>query len=162
MNRITHETVIPSIRKHIAYLEREIEKVKRQITEQIENDPNLRNKRGLLNSIPGIGEATIAVILSALHIFERVDRVQQTVAFIGLAPKETTSGTSIKGKAKICKIGHARFRKALYMPALVSIQYNPVIIRFYREWKESQGYRMCYHAKAGSYYLRYPEIWQTI
>lgn len=139
INRIgtAHETVIPSIKKHIAYLEREIEKVKRQIAEQIDNDPNLRNKRDLLDSIPGIGEATIAVILSALHIFEGVDRVQKTVAFIGLAPKEIISGTSIKGKARICKIGHARFRKALYMPALVSIQYNPVIIRFYRRLKEN-------------------------
>lgn len=93
------------MKKHIAYLEREIETVKRQIAKQIDNDPNLRNKRDLLNSIPGIGEATIDVILSALHIFEGVDRVQQTVAFIGLAPKETTSGTSIKGKTRICKIG---------------------------------------------------------
>jgi transposase len=139
LNRLgtAHETVMPLINEHIAYIDQEIEKVKQQIAEQINNDQNLRNKRGLLDSIPGIGEATIAVILSELHIFEKVDCVQKTVAFIGLAPKETISGTSIKGKARICKIGHARLRKALYMPALVSIQYNPVIIRFYRRLKEN-------------------------
>jgi transposase len=57
------------------------------------------------------------------------------VAFIGLAPKETLSGSSIKGKPRLCKIGHARLRKALYMPALVSIQCNPVMIAFYNRLK---------------------------
>jgi transposase len=57
------------------------------------------------------------------------------VAFIGLAPRETVSGTSIKGKPRLCKIGHARLRKALYMPAVVSIRYNPVITVFYRRLK---------------------------
>jgi transposase len=65
----------------------------------------------------------------------RCDQVRKVVAFIGLAPKETISSTSIKGKPRLCKIGHARLRKALYMPASVSIRYNPVILPFYRRLK---------------------------
>jgi transposase len=65
-----HETVESSIKEHIGYLDQEIEKLKRQIAEHINSDPDLKTKRDLLSSIPGIGEATIAVILSALHIFE--------------------------------------------------------------------------------------------
>jgi transposase len=125
-----HETIGSSIKEHIVYLDQEIEKLKGQIAEHINSDPNLKTKRDLLSSIPGIGEATIAVILSALHIFEGVDRVQKTVAFIGLAPREMISGSSIKGKPRICKVGHARFRKALFMPALVAMRYNPVMIDF--------------------------------
>ena len=64
------------------------------------------------------------------------NHVRQLVAFIGLAPKETLSGSSIKGKPRLCKIGHARLRKALYMPALVSIQCNPVMIAFYNRLKD--------------------------
>ena len=70
-----HETIESSIKEHIGYLDQEIEKLKRQIAEHINSDPNLRTKRDLLSSIPGIGEATVAFILSALHIFEGVDRV---------------------------------------------------------------------------------------
>ncbi len=58
------------------------------------------------------------------------------VAFIGLAPREKLSGTSIKGKPRLSKIGHARLRKALYMPVLVSIQCNPVMIDFYNRLKD--------------------------
>jgi len=125
-----HETVESSIKEHIGYLDQEIEKLKRQITEHINSDPNLKTKRHLLSSIPGIGEATIAVIMSALHIFEGVDRVQKTVSSIGLAPREMISGSSIKGKPRICKVGHARLRKALFMPVLVAMRYNPVMIDF--------------------------------
>ena len=42
----------------------------------------------------------------------------------------------VKGKPRLCKIGHARLRKALYMPALVSIQCNPVMIAFYNRLKD--------------------------
>jgi transposase len=57
------------------------------------------------------------------------------VAFIGLAPKVAVSGSSIKKKHRLCKIGHTKLRKVLYMPALVSIRYNPLIVTLYRRLK---------------------------
>ena len=137
-NRIStaHESVIPLIKEHIVYLDQEIEKIRQQIAELIEQNPNLKQKKELLDSIPGIGKVTIPVILAELDNLEKFTHVREVVAFIGLAPKETLSGSSIKGKPRLCKIGHARLRKALYMPALVSIQCNPVMIAFYNRLKE--------------------------
>jgi len=78
LNRIetTHETVTCSIREHIAYLDQEIAKLKKQIAGHIKNDPHLRTKRDLLRSIPGIGEVTIAAILGELALFERTEEPQ--------------------------------------------------------------------------------------
>jgi transposase len=129
------DTVEHSIREHIAYLDRQIEALKQQIADRIKSDPDLTIKRDLLKSIPGVGEATVAAILAELHMFETCDRVQKVVAFIGLAPREFTSGSSIKGKPRLSKVGNARLRKALFMPALVSIQCNPVIQTFYHRLK---------------------------
>ena len=131
-----HESVIPRIKGHIDYLDKEIEEVRHQIADLIEEDPNLRHKKDLLASIPGIGTATIPVILAELDNLEKFKHVRELVAFIGLAPKERLSGSSIKGKPRLCKTGNARLRKALYMPALVSIQYNPLMIAFYNRLKE--------------------------
>ena len=131
----TQGTVEYSIREHIAYLDRQIEALKQQIADRIKSDPDLKIKRDLLKSIPGVGEATVAAILAELHMFETCDRVQKVVAFIGLAPREFTSGSSIKGKPRLSKVGNARLRKALFMPALVSIQCNPVIQTFYHRLK---------------------------
>lgn len=130
-----HETIVPLIKEHIGYLDQEIEKVRSQIAELIDRDPDLRQKKDLLASIPGIGKATIAALLAELDNLDKFNHVRELVAFIGLAPKETLSGTSIKGKPRLCKTGHARLRKALYMPALVSIRYNPIMISFYNRLK---------------------------
>jgi Transposase and inactivated derivatives len=137
-NRIgtAHESVILLIKEHIVYLDQEIEKIRQQIAELIEQNPKLKQKRDLLDSIPGIGKVTIPTILAELDDLGKFTHVREVVAFIGLAPKETLSGSSIKGKPRLCKIGHARLRKALYMPALVSIQCNPVMIAFYNRLKE--------------------------
>lgn len=139
MNRIdvSHEGIRSSVRNHIAYLDKEIEDLRKQIATHIKDDPELKAKRDLLKSIPGIGEATIASILAELPVFERCDRIEKVVAFIGLAPRQFISGSSIKGKPRLSKIGNARLRKALFMPALVSIQCNPIIQRFYHRLKEN-------------------------
>lgn len=131
-----HDSVVPLIKEHIVYLEDEIEKLRSQIADLIDRDPDLKRKKDLLASIPGIGKATIAALLAELNDLDRFKHVREVVAFIGLAPKETLSGSSIKGKPRLCKTGHARLRKALYMPALVSIQCNPLMITFYRRLKE--------------------------
>jgi transposase len=134
---LRRDTIKLSIREHIAYLDREIDGLKKQIADSIKNDPDLTAKRDLLKSIPGVGEATVAAILAELHMFERFDHVQKLVAFIGLAPREFTAGSSIKSKPRLSKAGNARLRKALFMPALVSIQCNPIIQTFYHRLKEN-------------------------
>ena len=112
--RTAHESVIHLIREHIEYLDEEIEKVKRQIAGLIDQDLTLKQKKELLVSIPGIGKVTIAAILAELDDLEKFNPVRELVAFIG----------------------HARLRKALYMPALVSIQCNPIMIAFYNRLKD--------------------------
>jgi len=131
-NRVStaHKSVLFLIKEHIAYLDREIERIRQQIAGLIEQDPNLKRRKELLDSIPALGKATIPHILAELDDLEKFNHVRELVAFLGLAPKETLSGSSIKGKPRLCKIGHARLRKALYMPALVSIQCNPVMLTF--------------------------------
>ena len=94
-----HESVLPLIKEHMGCLHKEIKKVRDQIGDLIDQNPNLRQKKELLGSIPGIGKATIAVILAELDNLEKFNHVRELVAFIGLAPKETLSGSSIKGKA---------------------------------------------------------------
>ncbi len=137
-NRLStaHKSVSLLIKEHIAYLDQEIERIRQQIAGLIEQDPNLKRRKELLDSIPALGKATIPHILAELDDLEKFNHVRELVAFIGLAPKETLSGSSIKGKPRLCKIGHARLRKALYMPALVSIQCNPMMIAFYNRLKD--------------------------
>ena len=64
-----HESVLPLIQEHIDYLDKEIEKVRDQIADLIDQNPDLKRKKDLLASIPGIGQATIAVMNAYLQSF---------------------------------------------------------------------------------------------
>ena len=108
-----HESVIPLIKEHLDYQGKENEKLRDRIADLIDWNPDLKRKKDLLASIPGIGKATIATLLAELDDLERFKHVRELVAFIGLAPKETQSGSSIKGKPRLDKTGHARLRKAI-------------------------------------------------
>ncbi len=97
-NRLStaHESIVSLIKEHIAYLDQEIEKIRRQINDLIGQDPNLKQRKELLDSIPAIGKATIPHILAELDDLEKFKHVREMVSFIGLAPKETLSCKSRK------------------------------------------------------------------
>jgi len=124
-----------SVQKVIAFLDAEIEQISAAIKEHISKHDGLRKKQQLLKSIPGVGDVTAEAILSETNGFEGFGTVEQVVAFMGLSPKEHSSGSSVKGKSKLCKIGNARLRKVLYMPALSAIQCNPCVAALYKRLK---------------------------
>jgi transposase IS116/IS110/IS902 family protein len=64
---------------------------------------------------------TIAVLLAYYGQLERFANARQAVAFAGLDPRQHESGSSVKGKTRLSKIDHAFPRKALYMPAIVTL-----------------------------------------
>lgn len=128
-------SVNASIQKVISFLDDEIEQISKLIKEHINNHPGLRKKRDLLKTIPGVGDVTIEAILSEINAFEGFETVEKVVAYMGLSPKEKSSGTSVKGKSSICKIGSARLRKILYMPSLAAMQHNPLINALYNRLK---------------------------
>jgi len=113
-----------SARDVIAFLDTQIAAVETLIRDHFNQHPGLKAQRDLLTSIPGIAEQTAATILAEIRNWQAFTSARQLVAYTGLAPQERTSGTSVRGKAKLCKIGNARLRKALYMPALSARRYN--------------------------------------
>ena len=125
-----------SIQAVVGVLNQEIADISKRIKEHIDNHPDLKNKSDLLRSIPGVGDASIEAILSETNGFAHFSKVEQVVAYMGLSPKERTSGSSVRGKAGVCKTGNRRLRKILYMPALVAMQHNPMVKAFSQRLKD--------------------------
>ena len=94
--------------------------VEAAIRQKIDDDPGLGTQRQLLDSIPGLGDKTIPTLLAYYGGPLRFDTAKQAVAFAGLDPRQHESGSSVRGKPRLSKVGHARLRKALYMPAMVA------------------------------------------
>lgn len=83
-----------------------------------------------LKSIPGIGKITALAMLVEIPDRTQFKNARQLAAYAGLTPSQRTSGTSLKGKARLSKIGSAILRKALYFPAIVAKNHNPVLKTF--------------------------------
>lgn len=124
---VAGEIVLEALDEHIAFLDRSIEETRIRIRNHIDNHPDLKHKRDLLVSIPGVGEATIQVVLSEFADIERFDRAKCLASFLGVAPREHQSGQSVRGRTRMSKVGRSQLRKAFFMPALVALRYNPAI-----------------------------------
>jgi len=123
------ESITASINSLLKTVEDEIKTIRLAINDLINDNPDLDNRRKLLESIPGIGSSTIAHLLIALSSHQGFTNAKQVVAFAGLAPYLRESGPW-SGKTRIAKSGDPILRKALYMPALCAWKHNPVIHDF--------------------------------
>jgi len=85
-----------------------------------------------ITSIVGIGQNTAALLILASEGFDGFDNAKQLSSYFGLAPTEYTSGTSIKGKRKISKMGNPLVRKKLYMCSLQASRYNKTCVNLYQ------------------------------
>jgi len=128
-NRLAAGEVVPAVRASIevvvSTLTQQIAAVQRQIRDHFTQHPGLRTQRDLLTSIPGIGNATAAVLIAELFD-KRYSSARQAAAFAGLVPRVWESGT-LRGRGRLVKIGSSRLRKAMYFPALTALRANPTL-----------------------------------
>ena len=119
------DAVRTSIEAMLASLDAQIVQVQQLIRDHLDRHPGLRAQRDLLTTIPGIGEATAAVLIAELFD-KRYTSARHAAAFAGLVPRLVESGT-LRGRARLSKIGPGRLRKALYFPAVAALRWNPTI-----------------------------------
>ena len=121
-----------SVEEHIAYLAEQIKKTEALIRAHIESHPGLQRQSELLDTIPGIAETTAAVLSAEVPDILQYKSARQVAAFAGLVPRERQSGSSVRGRVRLSKIGNSRLRKALYFPAITALRCSP----FFQRWAE--------------------------
>lgn len=124
----SHELSIPSIKRMVEVLNKEIKEIELAIKNLIQQDDILKNKSDLLETIPGIGKASAITLLTAVPELGSLGN-KKVSALIGLCPFDRQSGR-YKGKSFIAG-GRAAPRKMLYMCALTTIKYNFALKAFY-------------------------------
>ena len=122
MNRLrdARSSIRAGIERHLAYLEQEISSIDAEIQRKTDGDSDLKKQRELLDSIPGLGVKTIPVLLSFFSGL-RFTTARQAAAYAGIDPRQHESGSSVRRKPRISRMGHAFLRKTLYMPAMVAV-----------------------------------------
>ena len=122
--------------------ERAIERLTRQARKLMAQDSQLAERFELLDSAPGIGEASAVQLLGELGVLAPDLEARQWVAYAGLDPRQYTSGTSVHKKPRISKAGNKHLRHALFMPALVAVQHDPHLRAFYQHLLAKGKFKM--------------------
>lgn len=122
---LSPEVLKADINAHIVFLETQVKSIKKQLLAHIQTHESLSQQAELLVSIVGIGADTAARLLAEIGDIKAFSSARQLAAYAGLTPQEHTSGTSVRGKTRLCKIGNARLRKALYFPAMTFLRRAP-------------------------------------
>jgi transposase len=129
---ITVDSVRHSVEAHLTYLKQEIKRTQELIHNHLKNHPGLKQQSELLDSIPGIAQTTAALLLSEITDIKQYRSARQVAAYAGLVPRERQSGSSLRGRARLSKIGNARLRRALYFPAITALRCSP----FFQAWAQ--------------------------
>jgi transposase len=118
------------IKEHITWLATEIAKLEQEIDDHIDRNPGLKHDADLIASIPGVGNTTAARVLGHLGDIRRFRSAKALAAFLGVTPRQLTSGSSVRGQTVISRTGDTALRAALFMPSMAARRHNPILSAF--------------------------------
>ncbi len=121
--------------QHIAFLERALRELDRDLDDTLAASPLWRAQEDLLESVPGIGPRTARLLLAFLPELGQLSGAELG-RLAGLAPLNRDSGTQ-RGHRHIGG-GRARIRAGLYMATLTAIRHNAVVRGWYERFLAAQ------------------------
>ena len=124
--RVSHVAARPSIERVINFLKTELGDSDAEVAAHVQR--HHAELAAALTSVPGIGAASVAVLLAELPELGKLDR-RRVAALVGVAPLNRDSG-QMRGQRSIWG-GRADVRRTLYMATLTAVRHNPIVKTHY-------------------------------
>lgn len=118
----TNTSVVKSIKRSLKSNKKEIDLLEKElllIVKKLHKDLLTR-----LESIPGLGRKTSLMLIVLTDGFKRFETASALCSYSGLTPTIRQSGSSIKGRPRISKMGNPKLRNLLFMCSFTACQYN--------------------------------------
>lgn len=119
---IPSKLVIQSLKRQLNSLQKELKKLE----VALENNVKMEHQESLtlLKSIPGIGPKTAMMMLVFTDGFNRFDSSKELCSYAGITPVIRESGSSVKGRPRISKVGNVKLRNLLFLCSFNACKYN--------------------------------------
>ena len=118
--------------KVLKVLQGQVEALDKAIERQLHQVNELGHAVALLTTIPGVGKVTAATMLGEAGDLRSFRRGRQLTAFVGVSPRRCDSGSSVRGRTRMCRIGGAHARTVLFMAAVAASRTATPLGDFYR------------------------------
>lgn len=114
--------VVRSLKRSLKYIQKEIKSLEEKLTVIVKKDHQDLLTR--LESIPGLGRKTSIMLIVLTDGFERFTSASELCSYSGLTPIIRQSGTSIRGRSRISKMGNRKLRNLLFMCSFTACKNN--------------------------------------
>lgn len=108
------------LKKQLKFIEKQLVEIDKELAELIGNDKDVSN----IETIPGIGRKTAIALMVYTKGMKEFDNHRKVSSYFGISPRIVQSGSSVKGRGSICKMGMGNIRMLLYMCARSAKKYN--------------------------------------
>lgn len=123
------KVVLSSLKRSLKQIQKEIKTLEDKLlvlVKEVHQDVLTRIK-----SIPGIGAKTSLMLVVLTDGFERFSSGSELCSYAGLTPVIRKSGSSVKGRSRISKIGNQKLRNLLFMCSFNACKYNKACREIY-------------------------------
>lgn len=134
------QLVKAELERQLKTLGRSINKLEKAIKAILNKDQALARKNRLAQSVSGIGPVLASELIAHTEGFTRFDSPRQLVCYVGAAPFERTSGTSVRGKTATSSFANHRLKSLLRLAALSAVRVDGDLRDYYQR-KLAQGKR---------------------
>ncbi len=119
--------------KMINTLNKQINKIEKEMKDIIKTDSKLKEMFDLVISVKGIGPQTTLFLIAYTAGFTKFKDSRKFASYCGIAPFSNSSGTSIRGRTKVSNLANKKIKSLLDLCAKTAIQHSPEMKNFYEK-----------------------------
>jgi len=116
------KVVYHSLNRSLKSIKKEINLLEDRLNELVKDYQ--QKQLTLLKSIPGMGDKTAIMLIVMTDGFNRFENSKQLCSYAGITPTIRHSGSSVRGKSRISKMGNQKMRNLLFLCSFSACKYN--------------------------------------
>jgi len=121
--------VYRSLNRDLKHLNKEVKGIEERLLELVKQEQ--QQQLTLLKSIPGLGTKTALFLIVVTDGFSKFENSKQLCSYVGITPTIRESGSSVRGKSRISKVGNKKLRNLLFLCAFSACKHNKACRELY-------------------------------
>lgn len=118
-----------SLKRDLKHLDKEVNGIEARLLELVKQDQ--QHQLTLLKSIPGMGIKTALFLIVVTDGFSKFETASQLCSYVGITPTIRESGSSVRGRSRISKVGNKKLRNLLFLCAFSACKHNKACREIY-------------------------------
>jgi len=121
--------VYRSLKRDKKHLDREIAGIEERLLTLVKKEQ--QQQLTLLTTVPGIGTKTALFLIVVTDGFSKFETAAQLCSYVGITPTIRESGSSVRGRSRISKVGNKKLRNLLFLCAFNACKHNSACRELY-------------------------------